>query len=116
MSATAGAQTEMLEAWVDDPENLSLPVHLAPRKGKYYGTKIFDATDREIASIWTAKGEPSEREKQYFGCDWTPEAWADYVGDSHWECARDYEVASKLVTLINAALPAPPDGAEGGTK
>jgi hypothetical protein len=77
--------------------------------GKYYGTHVLDADGREIIEFWTATGEPSEREKASFG-EWTPEAWADYCCDSHWECEADYRAALEFIALaeILGEGPEPP--------
>lgn len=76
------------------------PWKLAQRKGKYYGTIILDGRDIPIIGVWTATGEPSKREKEYWG-DWTPEGWAEYCCDSHWECANDLQTANEIVRLRN---------------
>lgn len=79
-----------------------LPVSLAPRKGKHYGTEVIDANGALVVTLWTAEGEPSEREKAYWG-DWTPESWQEGCCDSHWESMQDYRTALWLVHILNAA-------------
>ena len=79
------------------------PFRLAPRDGKHYGTEIVDAYNERIITVWCAVGEPSRREKEYFGLSrWTPEAWAEYCSDCHWESERDLEIAEALVALLNS--------------
>ncbi len=77
------------------------PWSLAQRKGKYYGTVILDARGVPILSFWEAKGDPSEREKEYFGA-WTQEAWDDHCCDSHWESANTLTVAEHVIIMRNA--------------
>lgn len=82
------------------------PWDLTPRKtiGSYHGTEIRDALGRTILSIWrNPEGAvPSRREKEYFGPDWTPEAWADYCCDSHWESEESLCIAELIVSERNA--------------
>ena len=82
--------------------SIVLPVSLAPRQGKHYGTEIIDATGALVITLWTAEGEPSEREKAYWG-DWTPEGWREGCCDSHWESDQDFKTALWLVHVLNAA-------------
>lgn len=80
--------------------NHPFPWKLEPRIGKYYGTRILDNDDVEVIVYWTATGEPSRREKEYFG-NWTEEKWNDYCSDTHWECEADLNRAEKLVAFAN---------------
>lgn len=77
------------------------PWGVAPRAGKFYGTVVHDARGKDVLSVWSAEGEPSHREKAYFGPDWTPEAWAEYCSDSHWESAGCLAMAERIVYLRN---------------
>lgn len=70
--------------------------------GKYYGTHVLDSKGIEVIEFWTATGEPSKRQKEAFGDDWTPQAWADYCCDSHWECEADYQAALEFIALSEA--------------
>ena len=93
-------------------KSIALPLQLAPRKGKYYGTIIVDANGEQVVRFWTAEGEPSVREKALYDGDWTPEWWAEYCCDTHWECEIDVRVAETLVMVINKMmLPTQGDGA-----
>ena len=83
---------------------IKLPVSIAPLGGKHYGTNLLDATGRIFLTIWTATGEPSEREKAQFGDNWTPKFWQEYCCDSHWECDDDWRLAQSLLTILNAAM------------
>ena len=85
--------------------DLHLPWSVAPLEGKYYGTNILDSNGDEVASFWdhSEAAYPSAREKAAFG-NWTEEAWADYVCDSHWESERDYARAKAIVDAMNALL------------
>jgi hypothetical protein len=74
------------------------PLRLQDRAGKYYGTRVVDADGETVIKFWTASGEPSEREKAYFG-RWTPERWADDCSDCHWECERDLVAALEFIAL-----------------
>lgn len=77
------------------------PWSILPRASKYYGTVIQDARGLPILSFWEYDdGEPSQREKEYFG-DWTPESWEEYCSDSHWESAAALALAEKVVFLRN---------------
>lgn len=76
-------------------------LYIAPREGKYYGTEVLNREGHDIIKFWTAEGEPSSREKERFG-NWTPEAWAEYVSDSHWECEADYQAALEFVRLAES--------------
>jgi len=82
--------------------SIALPVTLAPREGKHYGTEVIDANGDLVITLWTASGEPSEREKAYWG-NWTPELWQECCCDSHWESEQDYKTAQWLVHILNAA-------------
>lgn len=85
------------------------PWRIDERDRKYYGTRVLDADGTEVMNFWTAEGEPSEREKRRFG-SWTPEAWAEYCCDSHWECEADHQAALALIRLsryLDAHKPAP---------
>jgi hypothetical protein len=95
---------------------IALPVSLSPRHGKYYGTEIVDANGDEVMRIWTVAGEPSSREKAHFGEDYTPEAWADYCSDSHWECEADLKRAEWVVSALNDAMTPVYKGGEGYMK
>ena len=88
--------------WLDSVI-LSFPAPwiLGPRDGKYYGTEILDARGKKILSLWISVGDPSAREKEYFG-DWTPEAWTEYCCDSHWESEAALKLAEAIVALRNA--------------
>jgi len=79
------------------------PWKVAPLEGKYYGTTILDARNFEILSFWNSVGEPSRREKEDFTKGWTPEAWAEYCCDSHWESAATLSVAEAVVALRNVS-------------
>jgi len=94
---------------MDDAADLRLPWSVSPLEGKYYGTHILDADGEEVAKFWdhSIASHPSEREKARFG-DWTEEAWADYVCDSHWENERDYVRAKAIVDAMNRAFSPPP--------
>jgi len=77
------------------------PWSIAPLDGKYYGTVIRDGDGRNILSVWEAEGEPSHRQKAWF-CNWTPEAWAEYCCDTHWESAICLQLAENICRLRNA--------------
>lgn len=87
--------------------SIRFPLSLAPLLGKYYGTQVFDGDGDLFITFWTAEGEPSEREKARFNGRWTPEFWAEYCCDSHWECAEDLADALWLIATLNAANEAP---------
>jgi hypothetical protein len=91
---------------------------LLPLEGKYYGTEVeteFNNGTKEIITIWTQKGEPSERALAEF--DLTKEQWnnnqnfdpklginddyADYFPDCHHETEMDLYIAQKLVESLN---------------
>jgi hypothetical protein len=76
------------------------PWVVADLKGKYYGTIIVDARGIPILSVWIASGELSFREKAKFG-EWTPERWAEYCADSHWESASSLAICDAIVALRN---------------
>jgi hypothetical protein len=88
-------------------KSITLPVVLAPREGKHYGTEILDATGALVVTIWTASGEPSTREKERFRDGWTPEKWEEWCCDCHWESQQDLNMAEWLVRVLNAAQEAP---------
>lgn len=77
------------------------PWSVIPLKGKYYGTKIQDGRGVPILSVWRSEGNPSHREKALFG-EWTPEAWADYCCDTHWESEQALSLAEFIVAGRNA--------------
>ena len=83
-----------------------LPVTIAPLVGKYYGTRVLDAYGDVIATFWHPVGEPSEREKSRFR-DWTPEAWAEWICDEHWESVSSYAAASAFCAHLNGDEPIP---------
>lgn len=85
-------------------KSIALPVEVAPLDRKYYGTIIMDANREEVVRLWTSKGAPSQREKEAFGDDWTPESWSEYCCDGHWECEVDLAMAEMLVELLNKAM------------
>lgn len=78
------------------------PWRVEPLQAKYYGTVISDGRRKPILRFWTAEGSPSAREKVGFG-DWSPEAWAEYCCDSHWESATALRNAEALVLFRNSA-------------
>lgn len=75
------------------------PWSIKPLAGKYYGTVLSDARGRSVLSVWAAEGDPSHREKERFGKDWTPEKWAEYCCDTHWESAYCLAMAERIVYL-----------------
>lgn len=77
------------------------PWSVAALNGKYYGTVITDARGIAILNFWESEGEPSEREKARFQ-DWTPETWAEYCCDSHWESDTCLTIANEVVRIRNA--------------
>jgi hypothetical protein len=97
---------------------IKLPVSLAPRTGKYYGTEIVDARGALVIDLWEHGDDavPSDREKEYFGSEWSEEAWSEYCCDSHWECQDDYLFAVFLVKALNLAMEPAYAGLEGHLK
>lgn len=77
------------------------PFSVAQLRHKHYGTHVIDGEGVEVAQFWTAEGDPSAREKARFNGQWTPEFWAVYRCDSHWECEADLAVAEAFVLLLN---------------
>lgn len=88
--------------WLDSViMSFPAPWSLLPLEGKYYGTVIQDGSGKPILSFWDGTGDPSERQKAYFGDDWTPEAWADYCCDCHWESASALAMAETAIEVRN---------------
>jgi hypothetical protein len=81
-----------------------LPLTLEDLHGKYYGTRVLDANGNEVIKFWhhSDGSEPSSREKERFG-DWTPDRWADYCSDEHWESESDLRAALEFIALFQAA-------------
>lgn len=90
-----------VDAFSELARRWSRPLVIADRHGKHYGTKVLDSDGVEIVTFWSAEGEPSAREKRYFG-DWSPERWGNYCCDSHWESEADYRAAVEFVALVQA--------------
>ncbi len=92
--------------------DLGQPWELAPREGKHYGTKILDRDGNVTMTIWTSGQElgcevgeaPSLREQARY-TNYTPEWWARYSYDTHYECQRDFERAVALIQIVNDAAP-----------
>lgn len=83
---------------------------VAPLNGKYYGTEICDEEGRGLFVVWGLghpDGEPSARTIQQFGSGYSPEVWAEYCTDSHWESRDDLALAESLVLLLNRATEHP---------
>jgi hypothetical protein len=81
------------------------PWTIAPLNGKYYGTEVLDSRGTPIMRFWEngrADGGPSEREKASWDGKWTPELWAEYCCDSHWESVASLASAEECVRLRNS--------------
>ena len=73
---------------------------LAPLKGKYYGTKIFNEETGDVIEVWLSfktytQDEVSEREKE-LGWGEDGEYYYDHV-----ESQYSYEAALKIVKALN---------------
>lgn len=78
------------------------PWSIAPLGGgKYYGTVVRDATGIDVLSFWSSQGEPSSREKKYFG-NWNEADWSEYCCDCHWESEVSLRMAEKSVAWAAA--------------
>jgi hypothetical protein len=88
-------------ALMERVEVISFPLSIAPLRAKHYGTIILDSNGNQFITLWTASGNPSEREIAKFGKNYSEEAWREYISDSHWECDSDYKTALKLVEILN---------------
>ena len=86
---------------------ISQPWSIAALSGKYYGTKIVDATGNEICKIWLPEGGPSEREISAYGPCVDENERCDDFCDSHHETIQDLEIARVIAAapdLLEAAL------------
>ncbi len=78
------------------------PWSLAPLEGKYYGTEILDGRGVLILSFWDVTGDPSRREKDQYGANWSHEEWTANLCDCHWESELSLSVAEYVIATRNS--------------
>lgn len=82
------------------PRDIGQPWRLAPLDGrKHYGTKILDRQGHEVMRVWGLCGDASDREKAQHGDDWSD----DLMYGGHYESQADFDYASEVIRIINAA-------------